>query len=75
MYSLTGRETVTVDIGIIEDDKFEQAEVFCAILSFINIRRNVTITPHHTEIVISDDDSELLLTSLNSVASLYVTSE
>ena len=60
MYSLTGRETVTVDIGIIGDVKFEHTEVFYASLSFVNISRNLTITPHRTEIVISDDDSELL---------------
>ena len=70
MYNLTGRETVTVNIGIIGDDKLEQTEVFYASLSFINIPPNVTITPHQTEIVISDDDSESILTSLDTVASL-----
>ena len=59
VYSLTGRETVTVDIGIIGDGKLEQTEVFYASLSFVNVPPNVTITPHQTEIVISDDDSEL----------------
>ena len=53
---------MTVDIGIIEDSIFELTEVFYASLSFINILPNVTITPHRTEIVISDDDSELILT-------------
>ena len=67
MYSLTGRESVTVNIGIIGDGKLEQAEVFYASLSFVNVPPNVTITPHRTEIVISDDDSE---STLDSVAFL-----
>ena len=61
MYSLTGRERVTVAIGIVDDSKFEPTEVFYASLSFVNVPPNVTITPHRTEIVISDDDSELIL--------------
>ena len=52
---------MTVNIGIINDNKFEPTEVFYASLSFVNITPNVTITPHRTKIVISDDDGELLL--------------
>ena len=60
MYSLTGRETVTVDIGIIEDGKFEHAEVFYASLSFVVVPPRVTLQPDSTEINIIDADSELI---------------
>ena len=63
MYSLTGRETVTVNIGIIEDSIFELTEVFYASLSFTSVYSNVTIAPNRTEIVISDDGSELMLST------------
>ena len=52
---------MTVDIGIIGDSKFEHAEVFYASLSLVIVLPRVTIAPDQTEIVISDDDSELLL--------------
>ena len=63
VYSLTGRETVTVNIGIIEDNVFELTEVFYASLSFTSVYSNVTIAPNRTEIVISDDGSELILST------------
>ena len=63
MYSLTGRETVTVTIGIIEDSVFELTEVFYASLSFTSVYSNVAISPNRTEIVISDDGSELILST------------
>ena len=61
LYTLTGRETVTVDIGIIEDDKLEHAEVFYASLSFVLVPPpRVTLQPDQTEITIIDDDGELI---------------
>ena len=60
MYSLTGRETVTVGIGIIEDDKFERAEVFYASLSFVVVPSRVTLQPDRTEINIIDAGGELI---------------
>ena len=60
MYSLTGRETVTVDIGIIGDDKFEHVEVFYASLSFVVVPPRVTLQPDQTEINIIDNDGELI---------------
>ena len=62
MYSLTGRQTVTVDIGIIEDDKFEHAEVFYASLSLDAVSPHVTLQPDRTEIIIIDAEGELALT-------------
>ena len=55
---------MTVNIGIIGDDKFEQKEMFYASLSLVNTHPNVTLTPHRTEITINDDDSELILSSI-----------
>ena len=60
MYSLTGRETVTVDIGIIEDDRFESAEVFYASLSLDTVPPRVTLQPDRTEIIIIDPEGELI---------------
>ena len=60
MYSLTGRENVTVDIGIIEDDKFENAEVFVASLSFVEVLPHVILHPNRTEITIIDAAGELI---------------
>ena len=60
MYTLTGRETVIVDIGIIEDDKFEHAEEFYASLSFVVVLPRVTLQPNLTEINIIDAASELI---------------
>ena len=61
VYSLTGRETVTVDIGIIGDDKFEHAEVFYASLSFDVVPPpRVTLQPDQTIITIINDDGKLI---------------
>ena len=60
MYSITGRETVTVNIGIIGDNKFEQTEVFYASLSLVVFLPPVTLQPDRTEINITDADSEFL---------------
>ena len=60
MYSLTGRETVTVDIRIIEDGKFEQTEVFYASLCFVVVPPHVTLKDDKTEITITDADGELI---------------
>ena len=60
MYSLTGRETVTVDIGIIEDNKFEDAEVFYASLNFVVVPPCVTLRPDQTEITIINAEGELI---------------
>ena len=51
---------MTVDIGIIEDCKFEQTEVFNASLSFIVVPPHVTLKPDRTEINITDADGELI---------------
>ena len=60
VYSLTGRETVTVDIGIIGDNTFEHAEVFYASLSFVIVPPRVTLQPDQTEINIIDAGGELV---------------
>ena len=60
VYNLTGRETVTVNIGIIEDDKFEHAEEFYASLSFVVVPPRVILQPDRTEINIIDTASELI---------------
>ena len=60
MYSLTGRQIVTVDIGIIEDDKFERAEVFYANLSLDTVPPRVTLQPDRTQIIIIDPEGELI---------------
>ena len=60
VYSLTGRETVTVDIEIIEDGKLEQTEVFYASLSFVIVPPRVALQPDRTEINLIDASSELI---------------
>ena len=51
---------MTVDIGIIEDDKFEHAEVFYGSLSFVLVPPRVTLQPDQTEINIIDNNGELI---------------
>ena len=51
---------MTVDIGIIEDDKFEDAEVFYASLSSVVVPPHVTLLPNQTEITIINAEGELI---------------
>ena len=51
---------MTVDIGIIEDDKFEHTEVFYASLSFDEVPLRVALRPDRTKINIIGAEGELI---------------
>lgn len=49
-------QTVTVDVGIVDDRAPEEIETFIVLLSVLSGDRSVGIEPNSAEIAITDDD-------------------